>query len=198
MRASLHIIEELLRPPKDASIYIAEQTTPVYHWLKAHYPNTVGSEYLNGAVPPGGTTPEGIRNENLTRLTFPDASLDAVLTFDVFEHVPDYRAAFRETARVIRPGGSLFFSVPFDRNEKKNIIRARVKSDGTVEHRMPPEYHGDPLNRTEGCLCYQVFGWEMLQQLREAGFAKADAYFYWSRDLGYLGGDQIAFTATKK
>ena len=41
------------------------------------------------------------------RLPFPDASFDAVLSTDTFEHVMDLPLAFREIARVLRPGGSL-------------------------------------------------------------------------------------------
>jgi len=41
------------------------------------------------------------------RLPFPDASFDAVLSTDTFEHVMDLPLAFKEIARVLRPGGSL-------------------------------------------------------------------------------------------
>jgi len=41
------------------------------------------------------------------RLPFADASFDAVLSTDTFEHVMDLELAFREIARVLRPGGSL-------------------------------------------------------------------------------------------
>jgi SAM-dependent methyltransferase len=41
------------------------------------------------------------------RLPFPDASFDAVLSTDTFEHVMDLDLAFGEIARVLRPGGSL-------------------------------------------------------------------------------------------
>src|SRR4029079_15395966 len=41
------------------------------------------------------------------RLPFPDASFDAALSTDTFEHVMDLPLAFKEIARVLRPGGSL-------------------------------------------------------------------------------------------
>jgi len=40
-------------------------------------------------------------------------SIDAVILFEVLEHVPDHRLALAEIARVLRPGGRLFMSVPF-------------------------------------------------------------------------------------
>jgi SAM-dependent methyltransferase len=39
------------------------------------------------------------------RLPFDDSSFDAVLSTDTFEHVMDLEGAFREIARVLKPGG---------------------------------------------------------------------------------------------
>jgi len=41
----------------------------------------------------------GARNEDICRLTYADASFDLVLSSDTLEHVPDFRAALRETRR---------------------------------------------------------------------------------------------------
>jgi GT2 family glycosyltransferase/radical SAM superfamily enzyme YgiQ (UPF0313 family)/Tfp pilus assembly protein PilF/cyclopropane fatty-acyl-phospholipid synthase-like methyltransferase len=197
-RAVIHIVEQMLQPSANTSILIAEQTTPVYHWLLKHYSRTIGSEFLGSEVPFGSQRPDGIRNEDLTALTFPDRSFDCVMTFDVFEHIADYRKAFRECWRVLKAGGVLMFTVPFDSSNPNTIVRARQNPDGTVEHYLPPEYHGDPLNRVQGCLCYQIFGWDIIEELKCAGFDDSAAYYYWSRDLGYLGNNQMIFLARKK
>lgn len=42
------------------------------------------------------------------RLPFEDASFDAVATYSVLHHVPDYLLTVREMARVLRPGGFLY------------------------------------------------------------------------------------------
>ena len=99
------------------------------------------------------------------------ASFDAVLSLDVLEHVPDYRAALREFARVLRPGGQCVLSVPFYVDRESTETLARMDADGRVEHLQPPEYHGDPLGG--GVLCFHHFGWDLLAAMREAGFSDA-------------------------
>ncbi|MFN0181140.1 MAG: class I SAM-dependent methyltransferase [Gemmatimonadales bacterium] len=43
-----------------------------------------------------------------THIPRPDRSYDAVFDFGVLHHVPDWRGALREIARVLKPGGRLF------------------------------------------------------------------------------------------
>jgi SAM-dependent methyltransferase len=45
-------------------------------------------------------------------LPYADRSFDLVCMFDVLEHIPDDAAVVREVARILRPGGLLFVSVP--------------------------------------------------------------------------------------
>jgi SAM-dependent methyltransferase len=42
-----------------------------------------------------------------------DSSVDCAMATEVFEHCPDIEAVLGETMRVLRPGGLLFFTVPF-------------------------------------------------------------------------------------
>ena len=197
MRAAMHLVESTIHLSAASMIYIAEQTTPFYRVLAERRRNVTGSEFINPGIRSGSTDSRGIRHEDFTRLSFQGDSLDCVLSFDVFEHIPEYEKAFRESFRALKPGGSLFFSVPFERTALQTIIRAVSHPDGSVEHLLPPEYHGDPVNPGGGCLCYQVFGWDVLRLLEEIGFAPAEALLYESREFGYLGGEQIMFLATK-
>ncbi|MBM4059789.1 MAG: class I SAM-dependent methyltransferase [Planctomycetes bacterium] len=45
-------------------------------------------------------------------LPFQDGTFDLVCLFDTIEHIPDDEQALREVRRVLRPGGSVFVSVP--------------------------------------------------------------------------------------
>ena len=47
-----------------------------------------------------------------TSLPFADNTFDVVVALDVLEHLPDDRTAAAEIARVLKPGGLLFASVP--------------------------------------------------------------------------------------
>jgi SAM-dependent methyltransferase len=196
MRAVIHLLAESISLSRESRIYATEQTSPLFGYLRKSFPFVVGTEYLGAAVPFGQKNAKGLRNEDLTRLTFPDESFDAILNFEVLEHIPNYCAAFAECVRTLRPHGKMLFSVPFDAKARQNLIRARLRADGTIEHLLPPEYHCDPRS-SGGSLCFQHFGWELFEQLKRAGFSTVSALCYYSRDYGYLGGEQIQFLAEK-
>jgi hypothetical protein len=60
---------------------------------------------------------------------------------------------------------------------------------------LPPEYHGDPLS-VAGVLSYYVFGWSLLDDMREAGFSAPRVAIYLSRVFCYFGGLQSSIIAT--
>ncbi|MCS7092178.1 MAG: hypothetical protein NZM26_02405 [Patescibacteria group bacterium] len=99
--------------------------------------------------------------------------------------------------RVMRKRGKVFITVPFDLEREKNLIRAKLNKKGEVVHLLSPEYHGDPVNPEGGILCFQIFGWQFLDELKAVGFQKASAYFCWSLIHGFLGKDQMVIFAQK-
>lgn len=196
MRATIQLFDSEIAAHKSDRIYISEQITPMYAYFAERYETVVGSEYLGNSCPPGTTDRRGVRNESLTSLSFADGSFERLISLDCLEHFPDYETAFRECARVLTANGKMLWTVPFVPRFSKNLMRARIDSSGKVEHLQPPEYHGDPLT-SEGCLCFTHFGWEMLEQIKAAGFADAYAAMFWSESFGYLGGEQLVFFAHK-
>ncbi|MCG2582835.1 class I SAM-dependent methyltransferase [Massilia sp. TS11] len=184
MRAALHVFELFSNVYDSDSIYIMEQTTPMYSFLRNRYPNLIGSEYLGDVVPLGALDDRGLRNEDATRLTFSDNSLSTILSFDVLEHIYDYKSALKECLRALKPGGSFFFTAPFNPYSVENIERAVFDEQGQLKHLLAPEYHGNPLS-SEGVLCFRHYGWSLLRELRQIGFAEAKALVFFSSAMGY-------------
>jgi hypothetical protein len=197
VRAVIDFLEHTVTLDNTHAIYVTEQASPFYRFLKRRYPNTYGSEFIHDGTARGKSNWLGIRNEDLTNLSLRDSSVSAVVTTDVLEHVPVYKKAISECFRILKSGGALVLSVPFVLQSPTTLVRARVNADGSIEHLLPPEYHGDSV-KTRGQLCYYHFGWDLLDSLREAGFSDSALYFYWSYRRGYLGGLQQFLICAKK
>ena len=198
-RFMAHLVREALAArPEGAALrtYLHEQVTPFFAWAQGALPGEViGSEYLGHDVP-GGTEVNGIRHEDALALSFADASLDVIISTDVLEHVPEIDPALAEAARVLAPGGSFFFSIPFHVGADVTVQRAALR-DGAVVELLPPEYHGNPVD-SKGSLVFWDHGWDMLDRLRRHGFADAHLVGYWSALYGHLGnGLQVVFAATR-
>jgi hypothetical protein len=114
VRGSIQLFETECDPLSDDVIYLMEQTTPTYHYLASKYKNLIGSEYVGDEIK-SGTMKKGLRHKDVTALSFEDNSLAHILSFDVFEHVPDYLAGFAECYRTLKPRGCLLWSVPMAR-----------------------------------------------------------------------------------
>jgi ubiquinone/menaquinone biosynthesis C-methylase UbiE len=50
---------------------------------------------------------------DITAIPEPDDSFDAIMCTEVFEHLPNPRAAVKEFSRLLRPGGALILTAPF-------------------------------------------------------------------------------------
>jgi len=50
---------------------------------------------------------------NGVNIPLPDNSVDCVIATEVFEHCPDLAEVLKDVQRVLRPGGFVFFTVPF-------------------------------------------------------------------------------------
>ena len=196
-RFMAHLVRTALAArPGDVRTYLHEQVTPFWTWAQGSLPGElVGSEYLGHDVP-GGTEIEGIRHEDALALSFEDESLDVIVSNDVLEHVPDIDGAVAEAARVLRPGGSFFFSIPFHNGADETVRRAALEG-GEVVELLEPQYHGNPMSE-KGSLVFYDHGWDILARLEGAGFAEPALIGFWSALYGYLGGGlQTVFAATK-
>jgi SAM-dependent methyltransferase len=119
-------------------------------------------------VQPGRNLPgTDIRCETLEALTFDDEAFDLIITQDVMEHVLDPVAAFREIARVLKPGGAHIFTVPLLRKGEASRPRARRAGDGSIEYLLDKEYHSNPVDGS-GSLVTMDWGYEIMRAIHDA------------------------------
>lgn len=193
MRAAVQFLQECLETSPDDAVYMTEMVTPSFAFMRGRYPLIQGSEYLPGV--PYGSFVDGVRCEDLQALTFEDESFDLILSFDVLEHVPEYKIAIHEMARTLKPGGRLVLTAPILAETPVNQVRAVIKDGGEIEHLLPPEYHGNPLGPPS--LCFTAFGFELVEDLRRYGFNDSFVQFYSNLELGYWGRPEVLLIATK-
>lgn len=196
IRAAIHYAQTDINPADDEEIYITEQVTDLFKYLRQRHHNLIGSEFLNKDMASGEIS-GAIRHEDVCKLSFPDDSFGLIMSFDVLEHVENLEAALAEVFRCLKEGGTFLFAAPTQFSSPDIIDRVLVKEDGSYEYIMEPEYHGNPVNMEDGALCFRYLGLDVLDLLRRVGFREAKAILYWSKDYGYLGTNQIFFVAGK-
>jgi SAM-dependent methyltransferase len=140
---------------------------PLVDFLRRNCRSLAVSEYFADVSP--GSMRDGVRCEDVQRLTFADTSFDLITHTEVMEHVPDDSRAFRELHRVLRPNGWLVFTVPLTDHDA-TVERARLR-DGTIEHVLPPMFHTDPLRGGDSILVFRDYGADVAQRLSAAGFS---------------------------
>jgi Methyltransferase domain len=159
-------VADWVRLPVARSLRIAEiNRIDGLHDPLSELPHLAYSEYLDEPSPL--SDPGLVRHEDLTRLSYPDASFDLVLTSETLEHVPDLEAALAEVRRVLAPGGLHLFTVPLLPGVSKTFARSILRPDGSIEHRATPISHpaGDA-----GYPVFTEFGADLPEILDRAGF----------------------------
>lgn len=86
-----------------ADRWIEAQLGPATTYIAVDYPGTAVGRY--------GTRPDAFADA--ARLPFPSSSVDAVVCLETLEHVGDFERSLAEIARVLKPGGRAFLSMPF-------------------------------------------------------------------------------------
>ncbi len=155
-----------IRDPAIAALDILEvNAVDGLHAYLSRMPRAVATEF--DADAPAGAVRNGVRNEDLTRLTFDDASFDLVVTSETLEHVPNLERALSEIRRVLRPGGRHVFTTPLMPGVPATFARARVGPDGEILHFATPIRHpgGDV-----GYLVFYEFGADVPSILAASGF----------------------------
>jgi SAM-dependent methyltransferase len=112
-------------------------------------------------ITPGHAHPSsGYRCEDLEKLTFSDNSFDLFISQDVMEHIFDPEAAFKEIARVLKPGGAHIFTVPLINKTRNSEVWAYRDASGEVIYHHEPEWHGNPVDE-KGALVTMHWGYDI-------------------------------------
>jgi len=201
-RAQLLVLRRLIDagelPPLDTlRLYLSEAVTPFAKVLQARVPHIRCSEYLpepdhwlRGKVP----------NRDIRRIGLPPAALQAVICNEVFEHVEELPKALTGIVEVLNLGGYLLATLPLAYGNYEHVIKARWRGEGQEPELLcEAEWHGDPVHPQGGSLVYQIPGWQLLDQLREAGFRDASLHAVSSTTYGVLGAElPIVFVLVAK
>jgi len=171
--------------------YELSTTGAALAWLRRTCRSVATSEYLDGVAP--GSERDGVRCEDVQRLSFDDGSFDLCTSTEVFEHVPDDHAGLRELHRVLAPGGWLALTVPMH-DADTTVERARGSGE-SLRHLLPPQYHGDRLNGPGSVLVYRDYGRDIVGRVRAAGFDEA---FLWAPAAGFGGHRRTVLLATRR
>ena len=94
--------------------------------LRSQGLNAIGVEINREKVERGQEIygPQPIEIVNSEVLPFEDNSFDIVLSFDVFEHIPDSDGHLQEVARVLKPGGYYLLQTP---NRITNVVFETIR-----------------------------------------------------------------------
>ena len=169
--ATVAQIQRLALNPESSAVYELSYHGAVHRYLKQRFANFECSEYFGPSAL--GEVVDGVRNEDVQRLSFADGTFDLISCTEVFELVPDYLAGFSEVFRVLRPQGWFVMTVPFFDTVHTQAI-CRLTSNGSLQWLQEEEYHDSQVT---GVGTVPVF-WhhsrhQILEDLRKVGFRTA-------------------------
>lgn len=126
--ANLRFIDDthVFAKPGVAALEIGSGTGALLNELRRRGHNVQGVE-LNRLLIDEGRAYYGelpIQRVTGTSLPAPDGAFQVVLSFDVFEHIPDSDAHLAEVRRVLAPGGSYLIQTP---NKWSNVVFETIR-----------------------------------------------------------------------
>lgn len=111
--AAATLIADAAMPATGTMLDVGCGSGQTMHWFRRQYPGwqLFGLDVAGDGLRAARDAAEDVTLASALQLPFPDASVDAVITLDVVQHLPlggGDSLALREMRRVLRPGGVLF------------------------------------------------------------------------------------------
>jgi hypothetical protein len=159
-RAIIRVLETLFPGYQKMEIHECSPGGPSSKKLQRLCKKYIPSHYYQDV--PLGECKDGIRCENLEKMTFDDNSFDLVITQDVFEHVLNPGKAFAEISRILKAGGAHIFTVPFY-YWQKTVVRT-VDSPKGIMFIKEKLYHGNPIDKN-GSLVVTDWGEDLVDYI---------------------------------
>ncbi len=178
-------ITEIVKNPETATAYEPSSRGAVVRFLKQHVSKLDTSEFYESVKP--GSICNGTRCEDIQNLTYTSSSFDLVTSTEVFEHVADDLAGFKEIKRVLKDAGHFIFTVPLSDTNKTNERACLVGAN--IKHILPAQYHSDKISGHNSVLVFRDYGTDITERLLAAGFSAAwikaplKSYFGFSRNV---------------
>ena len=189
-RAELLILRRLIESGElpaleHIRLYMTEAVTPFARRLQARVPRIRCSEYL---PEPDHWLRGKVAHRDIRRIGLPPAAMQCVICNEVLEHVEELEVSLPGIAEVLCLGGYLLATMPFAYGRYEHVVKARWRGEGLEPELLTePEWHGDPVQPDKGSLVYQIPGWQLLDQLKAAGFREASLQAVSSTTYGVLG-----------
>jgi len=187
-RAIVKTIKELYPSYKQMSIHESSPGGISSDKLKSDCIDYTSSQFFLDF--PLGKYKDGIRCENLEKLTFGDNTFDMVITQDVFEHIFNPKLAFKEIERVLKPGGTHIFTVPYYYWEK-TLVRARQK-EKKIDYLEEKMYHGNPIDE-KGSLVVTEWGYDFIEYINKCTNMETKIYNFLGLKENYKLGLDASF-----
>ncbi len=168
-RGALFYLLAKTRMDAQTDLFLTENNSTFYNFLKINFPSVAG---IKNSDEQHAFNEARFLND-LNALTasppFRKKSFDVVISSEILARIHDYRRALSDFYKILKPQGTLLLTVPFAPNNENNMhLKPNAPSD--MAH---------------------LFGWELLHDLRQAGFKQAFAVFYWSVYFGFYQPDNI-------
>jgi SAM-dependent methyltransferase len=183
--AAIDAVACLLATRPVSTAYEMSSRGALLAYLRRKIPHVVTSELLEGVEP--GSCRDGLRCEDVQKLSFANGMFDLCTSTEVFEHVPDDMSGFAEVLRVLKDDGTFVFTVPLNSGEL-TVERATLVA-GELKNLLPATFHGDRLRGDGRVLVFRDYGPDIRDRVLSAGFRRVTIrdpiadYFGYSRKV---------------